>query len=102
MENPLATPSAAASGDTRRALPRAARWLFHGSLLLAFSAVGGGLLVWPQWIAADGLRSSLRVQRERERELSDRLDLARVMNQRLREWKNERRRVYLPAELRRY
>jgi hypothetical protein len=78
------------------------RLAFHGSLAVAFLAVGATLLVWPQWLAADGSREALELQREREQYLSERLDLVRAMNERLREWKTEGRRIFLPGEVKRY
>jgi hypothetical protein len=78
------------------------RWLFHGLLASAFAAGGGALLVWPQWIAVEGARTALEIQRERERELSERLDALRAQNNRLRLWEREGRKVFLPEELERY
>src|SRR5688572_11515291 len=82
--------------------PRQARWLFHGSLAVAFAAAGGALLVWPQWIAVDGTRAALAIQQERETEITDRLEVVRQLNERLRDWQRKDRRVFLPHEARRY
>jgi len=71
-------------------------------LTAAFAAAGGALLVWPQWIAADGGSSTLAVLRERERELSERLDASRAGLGRLRFWQREGRRLFLADEAARY
>lgn len=81
---------------------RAARWLVHGSLFVGALVVGGVGLVWPQWLALDGARSALEVQQEREQDFQDRLDSIHSLNGRLRDWKNDGRRVYLQEELTRY
>lgn len=78
---------------------RATRWLMHGSVLLASFAVGATALVWPQWLAVDGARSALAVQQEREQEFEDRLVMLRTMNERLRDWQQDGRRVFLRQEL---
>lgn len=54
--------------------------------------------MWPQWIAKDGARTALEIQQSRETELSERLDLVRGLQGRLRSWDQEGRRVMLPEE----
>jgi hypothetical protein len=81
---------------------RPTRWLVHGSLLVAAFAVGAVALVWPQWLAVDGARAALTMQLEREEEFEDRLDSLRVLNERLRDWQHDARRVFLKEELASY
>ena len=78
------------------------RWLIHGTLLTASFAVAGAALVWPQWTAVDGARAALSVQEDREQEFSDRLESLRALNERLRDWQNDGRRVFVQDELRTY
>ena len=78
------------------------RWVYHTALLTAFAAGGGALLIWPQWVAFDGARSALELHQEREREFSDRLEVARATAGRLRLWEKEGRRVFVADELDRY
>lgn len=78
------------------------RWLYHGTFLVACAAGGGALLVWPQWVALDGARSTLEIHQEREKEFTERLDAARAAAGRLRLWEKEARRVFLTEELKRY
>jgi hypothetical protein len=85
-----------------RRSPGVRRWLFHGVLTAAFALAGAALLVWPQWIAVDGGESTLALLREREQELSDRLDASRAGMTRLRYWQREGRRVFLADEAARY
>lgn len=82
-----------------RKTPRSLRWLMHGSVLAASFAVGATALVWPQWLAVDGARTALAIQLEREQEFEDRLDTLRAMNERLRDWQQDGRRVFLRQEL---
>jgi hypothetical protein len=81
---------------------RVRRWVYHAMLFAASAAGGGALLVWPQWIALDGSRNTLQIQQDRERELTDRLETARAMTDRLRLWDREGRRVFLTSEVARY
>lgn len=76
--------------------------MVHGSLLLASLTVGGVALVWPQWLALDGARTALEIQRAREQEFTERLELLRSMNERLRDWDQDGRRVFLRDELKAY
>ncbi len=92
------TPEPPAKGTPRPA----ARGLVHAGLFFAFATVGGTLLIWPQWLAADGSRAALRIQAEREEELSGRLDGLRAMNDRLRAWDQRGRRVFQMDEIRAY
>jgi hypothetical protein len=78
------------------------RWLIHGTLFTASFAVAGAALVWPQWTAVDGSRAALAIQQEREDEFSDRLDSLRALNERLRDWQNDGRRVFVQKELKTY
>ncbi|MFN3649113.1 MAG: hypothetical protein ACK47B_05980 [Armatimonadota bacterium] len=85
--------------------PRRLPWqraALHVSLLAAFSAISGAVLIWPQWVAVDGSRLSLSILREREQELSDRLATVRAMNSRLSEWQRTGRKVFTEDELTRY
>ncbi len=77
---------------------RGARALYHVSLAVTFATAGGALMVWPQWIAMDGARTAFEIQQSREKELSERLDVVRGMQGRLRSWDQEGRRVMLPEE----
>lgn len=90
--------------DSLKPAPRGlgARLLVHTSLLAVFAAVGGALLVWPQWIAVEGSRAALQIQQEREEGLEARFGTVQAMNDRLRAWNSEERKVFLPAELRTY
>jgi hypothetical protein len=88
--------------ETAPGVGRGTRWLVHGCLLAAFAAVGGALLVWPQWIAREGSRTAVQIQREREQDLADRLETTRAMNGRLREWSKSGRRVFLPEEVQQF
>src|SRR5687768_5028415 len=92
------------SSKSPRPAPRSrgSRWLFHGMLFLALSATGGGLIVLPQWIALDGARSSLAVQQERDRVLTERLEALQAMQGRLRSWQQDERKVFLSSEVARY
>ncbi|MGV3722380.1 MAG: hypothetical protein ACO1SX_15845, partial [Actinomycetota bacterium] len=60
---------------------------------------GAAALVWPQWLALDGARTALAIQQEREQEFEDRLETLRAMNERLRDWQQDGRRVFLRPEL---
>jgi len=71
----------------------------HGSVLVASFAVAAFTVVWPQWLELEGARSALALQRTREEEFSDRLDTLRAMNERLRDWDQDGRRVFLRDEL---
>jgi hypothetical protein len=79
-----------------------ARFLLHSTLFSAALGVAGVALIWPQWTAVDGARSALAIQEEREQEFADRLDSLRSLNERLRDWQNEGRRVFVQDELRAY
>lgn len=94
---PRGGPQAAVAELTprRRAVGRV---LFHLSLLAAFAAAGGSLLVWPQWVLLDGNRTALAIQRDREQELTDRFEHLRALNARLRDWSRHDRKVWLPEE----
>lgn len=81
---------------------RVRRWFYHSVLALAFASGGGALLVWPHWVALEGSRTTLEIQAERERELTDRLDATRAGVSRLRLWDREGRRVFLADEVARY
>jgi len=83
-------------GADRRPWPRV---LFHSVLCLAFGALSASVLVWPNWAAADKSRTTLEIVRERETTITDQLDLARAMAERLRDWKQDGRRVFLEEEL---
>jgi len=81
---------------------RATRWLVHGAVFTAALLAGGVGLVWPQWLALDGAHAALEVQQEREQDFQDRLDSVHTLNNRLHDWQNESRRVFLPEELNQY
>ncbi len=88
-----------AAAPRRPLLTRAA---FHGSVAAAFAAVTGVLLVWPRWIALEGSREATAVQRQREAELTERVETERAMLGRQREWSETGRRVLLSRELNQY
>ena len=76
----------------------AGRWVMHALLALVFAGASGGLLVYPQWVAYQGSQEALAVQQERETELTQRLELTRAVNGRLRAWDANERRVLLLRE----
>jgi len=78
------------------------RWLFHALLLFAFAASGAALLIWPQWVAVEGARAGLEVQRERQDDLEERIELVRALTGRLRTWQREGRKVFSQDEVARY
>ncbi len=77
---------------------RTARLLYHLGATCLFAALAGAGIVWPQWLAADGAGVALDIQTERRQELTDRLDVLRAANGRLREWARTDRRVFLVSE----
>lgn len=81
---------------------RQARVFFHGALLAAFAVTSSALLIWPQWVSLQGAEAALVQHQERENELSGKLESLRALNQRLRDWQREGRRVFLPHELKGY
>lgn len=60
------------------------------------------MLVWPQMIAADGARTALQRQQQREQELSEQLEVVRAMSARVRTWQKDGRKVFLREEVRQY
>lgn len=97
--SPVEKPQVAPRSPRRN---RLTRWLVHGTVFSAALLVGGVGLVWPQWLALDGARAALEVQQEREQDFQDRIDSVHTLNNRLHDWENEGRRVFLPEELTRY
>ena len=83
-------------GSARNPIGR--RLALHGAICLGALGLGAVTLVWPQWLILDGSETSLAIQVSRERELSDRLLQVRALNQKLREWRREDRRVLLRNE----
>lgn len=86
--HPSATPAPGRNSN------RAARLLLHGCLALVMASAGGVLLVWPQWMDAEGSRTAVEIQRERENGLQDRLDMVRAMNGRLRAAHDDSRKLF--------
>jgi len=78
-------------------LPR--RFLFHGALFLGYVAIAAAIFIWPNSIAEEGARTAVEIQQDRLQELEDRHAVQRAMNSRLREWRNQKRRVFLEPEL---
>ena len=99
MNNPSVKMSADVRVYSRR---RAPRWLFHGSLLVAFTTTAAALLVWPQWVAVDGARTALKAQREQEAVQGGPLPSVHSLNEQLRGWRRGERRVFLEEEVAQY
>lgn len=83
-------------------MPLWMRLIVHTSLTAACATIGGAALVWPQWVAIDGARVSLGLEKEREGELNDRWEQLRGLSERLYSWRHSQRRVFLEDEVRRY
>lgn len=75
------------------------RVLMHASLLGACATLVGAAVVWPQWVAADGARAALTLQKERENDLSEKWEQTRMLNDRLYGWRSAQRRIFLDKEL---
>jgi hypothetical protein len=75
------------------------RALVHGALALVWVTVLGGMVIWPRWNAWQSARSSLQVQTELYRELSERQRFLETTQREHEAWSTGERRALLAAEV---
>jgi hypothetical protein len=90
------------AGTPGRKRGGAKRWFLHTGLLFAFAGIGGALVIWPQWLAAEQAWTAVRAQASQERELVARVRQMSLPSSAAEAWPQDRRRVFLEDEVEQY